>query len=805
MLKSYWETAVRALLRNKTYGLINIIGLAAGTFCCLYILLYVRDQYSYDRHHADVDDIYRVNRVSSGKDGEYNIAITPMPVGPVMKRDLPEVRQFTRVIPFIGVDKSLISHGDKHLWIKDAFIVDSTFFDVFTYRAVRGDIRTALDKPNTAVLLRPLAEKLFGNEDPVGKTITLDNTAQNKVVYTITGVVEAVGKSHLYSELFITLNSEGMGKRYKDWDSWISDTFMGNYVKLQHGANAAALEKKLPALVDKYAGEDLKKWDVHVRLYLQPIASIHTTGGLDNPGVGTPIESTFLSILLLIGVLIQVIACINFMNLATARASKRAREVGVRKVAGARRADLVRQFLAESFLLSLVSVLIALPLLMLALPWLNGITQATVTLAFLKDYQTWIMLAGLIVFTGLIAGSYPAFYLSAFNVIRVLKGQLTNQISNGGIRRALVVIQFVLSIVLITGIIVVYSQLSYIRNKDLGFDKDQRLLFTFNSSDSFNGLTAFMDDLRSLAGVKEVSNSSKPLGTFYIFNNSWFLPGKDIAHSRNAEFVLADRFFVKANGIKLESGRDFREGDSDRVLINETFARELGLTAATAPGVHLHDSQRREVEVVGVMKDFNFWSLHRNLDGYLVWINNPRYGLWPTVTVHTNTDNYRQLLARIGEIWRRDVPGVPFEYSFMDEYVGQMYEADITVGRIINSFTLMAVVISCLGLFGLAAFSAEQRNKEVSIRKVLGASVAGLARLLSIEFVRLVGIAFLVAVPVSWWVASRWLQTFAFRISLSWWMFGLAGVLALMLALVTVSFHAIRAAVANPAESLRTE
>jgi putative ABC transport system permease protein len=805
MLKSYWKTAVRSLLKNKTYGFINILGLAAGTFCCLYILLYVRDQYSYDRHHKDVEDIYRVNRIDRGKDGEYNIAITPMQVGAAMKRDLPEVRQFTRVIPFIGVDKSLISHGDKHFWIDDAFVVDSTFFDVFTYRPVRGDLRTALDKPNTAVLLKPLAEELFGDVDPVGKTITLDNTAQNKVEYTITGVVEAIGKSHLNGELFITLNSEGMGKRFKDWDSWVSETFMANYVKLRPHTDVVALEKKLPALEQKYASEELKKWDVHERLYLQPIASIHTTGGFDNPGIGTPVESTFLSILVLIAVLIQVIACINFMNLATARASKRAREVGVRKVIGAGRADLVRQFLAESFLLSLVSVLIALPLLMLALPWLNGITHATVTLAFFGDFHTWIILAGLVVLTGFIAGSYPAFYLSAFNVIRVLKGQLTSQMSNGGIRRVLVVIQFVLSIVLITGLIVIYYQLNYIRNKDLGFDKDQRLLFTFNSSGSFDGLRPFMDDLRSLAGVKEVSNASKPLGTFYTFNNSWSLPGVDIAHSHNAEFVLADRYFVKANGIQVVSGRDFREGDSDRVLINETFARSLGLTPTTAPGVRLHDSQQRQVEVIGVMKDFNFWSLHQNVDGYLVWINNPRYGLWPTVIVHTNTDNYRQLLARIGQIWRKDVPGVPFEYTFMDEYVGQMYEADITVSRIINSFTLMAVAISCLGLFGLAAFSAEQRSKEVSIRKVLGASVSGLARLLSIEFVRLVGIAFLIATPLAWWLAHRWLQTFAFRISLRWWMFGFAGVLALALALVTVSFHAVRAAVANPVRSLRAE
>ena len=805
MLKSYWKTAVRSLLKNKTYGFINVIGLAAGTFCCLYILLYVQDQYSYDRYLKDAADIYRVDRRDRGKDGEYNVAITPMQTGAVMKRDLPEVRQFTRVIPFIGVDKSLISHGEKHFWINDAFVVDSTFFDIFTYRPVRGDLRTALDKPNTAVILKPLAEKLFGNEDPVGKTITLDNTIQNKVDYTITGVVEAVGKSHLSGELFITLNSEGLGKRFKDWDSWVSETFMANYVKLQPHTDVKALEKKLPALEEKYAGAEHRKWGIHETLYLQPIASIHTTGGFDNPGIGTPIESTFLSILVLIAVLIQIIACINFMNLATARASRRAREVGVRKVIGAGRSDLVRQFLAESFLLSLVSVLIALPLLVLALPWLNGITQATVTPAFLSDYHTWLMLAGLVVLTGFIAGSYPAFYLSAFNVIRVLKGQLMSRMSGGGIRRVLVVVQFVLSIVLITGIIVIYNQLNYIRNKDLGFDKDQRLLFTFNSSDSFNGLTAFMDDLRALPGVKEVSNSSKPLGTFYVFNNSWSLPGADVAHSRNAEYVLADRYFVKANGIKMVSGRDFREGDSDRVVINETFARQLGLTPANAPGVKLHDSQDRVVEVVGVMKDFNFWSLHRNLDGFMVWINNPRYGLWPTVIVHTNTDNYKALLARMERIWRKDVPGVPFEYTFMDEYVGHIYEADITVSRIINSFTLMAVVISCLGLFGLAAFSAERRSKEVSIRKVLGASVTGLARLLSVEFVRLVGIAFLIAVPVSWWAASRWLQTFAYRISLQWWMFGLAGVLALGLALATVSFHAVRAAVGNPVRSLRAE
>jgi putative ABC transport system permease protein len=806
MLKSYWKTAIRFLLKNKTFSFINIFGLAAGTFCCLYILLYVEDQYSYDRHHTDAKDIYRVNRIDKGPAGVFKAAITAMPMAPLMKRDFPEVRQFARVIPFIGVDKHLISYADKHLWIKDAYIVDSTFFDVFTYQPVRGNLQTALYRPNTVVLLKPLADELFGKADPVGKTITLDNTAQQKVEYTVTAVAaEGPGKSHLHATLFTAANSEGLGQRMLHMDSWVSETFIATYVRLQPGTNPAALEKKFPAFEERYAGQELKKWNAQETLYLQPITSIHTTGGLDNPGIGTPVDSTFLSVLILIAVLIQVIACINFMNLATAHGSKRAREVGVRKVIGAGRPDLIRQFLGETFLLASTAVLIAVPLLLLSLPWLNGITGSSVDASFLKDYRIWVMLACFAVLTGLVAGAYPAFYLSAFNAIRLLKGNYSNHVSIGGIRRALVILQFILSIVLITGIIVIYSQLNYIKNKNLGFDKDQRMLFTFNSSGSFEGLPAFLEDLRRVAGVKEVSNASKPLGTMTIFNNSWMLPGKKMGDQQNADFVFADKWFVKANGIKLVSGRDFREGDSDRVVINETFARKLGLNLITAPGTRLHDSQQREVEIVGVMKDFNFWSLHHDVEGFMVWINNPRYGLWPTVIAHTNTANYKQLLAKIGQVWHKDVSGVPFEYSFMDEEVGRLYEADITVSRIINSFTLMAIVISCLGLFGLAAFNAESRTKEVGIRKVLGASVPGITQLLSSGFLKLIGVAFVIAVPIAWWVMSQWLQTFAFRISISWWMFAIAGLLSAMIAMLTVSWHAVKAAVANPVKSLRTE
>lgn len=367
------------------------------------------------------------------------------------------------------------------------------------------------------------------------------------------------------------------------------------------------------------------------------------------------------------------------------------------------------------------------------------------------------------------------------------------------------VFQFILSIVLIIGIIVIYAQLDYIRNKDLGFDKDQRLILSFQTQGSVDRVAGFLDDVRNLAGVKDAGNSSDYLGGTHYFSNDFWLRGQTREQGVNTNFLIADEHFVPVNGIRLISGRNFRPMDSSRVLINETYARRLGLNPATAAGVRLFDSQSREAEIVGVMKDFNYSKLDQAPGNFMVWKIQPRGETWPFVVVHTVTADYKGLLEKIEELWHKNVPGMPFSYSFMDEEVQKQYKAEITMSRIIRSFTLMAVAISCLGLFGLAAFSAEQRKKEIGIRKVLGAGVPGLARLLSVEFLRLVFIAFLIVAPIAGWVMNRWLHEFAYRISLQWWIFALAGAIAGAVALLTVGYQALKAAVANPVESIKSQ
>lgn len=809
MFKSYFKTAFRFLLKNKTFSFINIIGLATGTLCCLYIVLYVQTQYSYDKHHKDVTDIYRVNTTLVLTGDNHNGCTTSPPIVPAIKSNFPEVKQYVRVVPAagFGATKTLLTYKEKSFYEKDLLYVDSTFFDIFTYHFVNGSPIKCLNDPYTAVLLKPVAEKLFGNENPVGKVITLDN-GFGKHDFKVNGVIdESLGKTHIQGSIFVTMNSGGLGDYVIHNTEWAGNNFTYSYVKLQPGANPSALEAKLPAFLNKYGAEQMKQLGMTKELHLQKVATIHTTPGYEHE-MTESLSPSFLYILLLIAIMIQVIACINFMNLSTARASKRAKEVGVRKVIGAGKFDLIKQFLGESFLLAFIGVIIALPLLALLLPYLNQITGSDITLSVFSDYRLWVMLTILVLVTGMVAGSYPAFYLSAFKAVKVIKGNFNSHISAAGIRRSLVVFQFVLSIVLITGIIIIYSQLNYIKNKDLGFDKNQKLVFNFYTGDTQKKMGDFANDLRQLSEVKVVSKADNYLSQFVPHDHGVYLAGGNMAAAVDAQNIFTDENVLKANGIKLVNGRDFRLNDTNRVLINQTLAKRLGLSINKAPGTRLYSQFGKDpasfVEVVGVMKDFNYNSLHGEIKPFMfVYDNHP--WRFTNLVVAVNSKNYQSLLAAIGAIWHKDLPSTPFEYMFLDQEVQKQYQAEITMSQIINSFTIMAIIISCLGLFGLAAFSAEQRSKEIGIRKVLGASVSGIVSLLSMDFLKLVIISFIIATPIAWYGMSKWLQVFAYRVPISWWMFALAGIMALFIALFTVSFQAIKAAVANPVKSLKTE
>jgi putative ABC transport system permease protein len=802
MLKSYLKTAFRFLLKNKTFSAINLIGLAAGTLCCLYIVLYVVDQYSYDKHHNDASLVYRVITDVTQKGDKHTNATTSPPVAAAMKKEFGEIAQFTRAIPTLGVSQHLMSYKNRSFYEKDALFVDSTFFDVFTYHFTAGNPGKVLSPAYCVVLKKDVADKLFGSEDPIGKTIVIDN-AYGKNNFTVTGVVdESLGKSHLQANIFIKMNPGGLGDDLLQNTHWAVNNFAWSYVRLKPHTDPVQLEKKFPAMLEKYGGQEMKSYGYTKVFRLQPVSKIHTTAGL-NAEPGQPVNPSFLNILTLIAALIQLIACINFMNLSTARASNRAKEVGVRKIVGAARDSLILQFLGESFLLTFIGVAIALPLLALCLPWLNEITNSSVSLQLLRNTDIWLMLSGIVLLTGLVAGSYPAFYLSAFQAIKVIKGNFTSQISAAGLRRSLVVFQFVLSIVLISGIIIIHSQLNYIRTKDLGFNTSQQLIFNFHQDETKAKMPLIAAEFRRLTNVNTVSQTNGYPGQGGYRDWGVFLSGGDAANAIEQDNISSDEYSVNTFGIQLISGRNFHYQDSGSTLINETLARRLRLDPASAPGTTLYNGDGQTFTVVGVMKDFNYKSLKDEINPFMI-LYNPNGGM-DHLVVRTSTNDYPALLQQMEATWKKILPSTPFEYNFLDEQVQKMYTADITLSHIINSFTLMAIVISSLGLFGLAAFSAEQRRKEIGIRKVLGANTPGLVRLLSRDFLRLVFVAFVIAAPLSWWAMNKWLESFAYRVPISWWMFALAGAMAIGIAIATVSFQAIKAALANPIRALRSE
>jgi putative ABC transport system permease protein len=809
MLRNYLKIAWRNLVKNRTFSVINMAGLAIGLSCFLLIAMYVMDELSYDRFNKNADRIYRIQSDITFGGTALHLAVSPDITGEILKKDYPQVEQYTRIYNSNGA--KLIRKGNEYINERNVVHADSTLFDVFTLPAVAGDTKTALNEPNTVVMTSTAAKKYFGTTDVLGKTIETND--DSSTVYKITAVINDIPKnSHFHADLIFSMKNVQYG-----WGNLLSHNFF-TYLLLKKGTDPKQFEKNFSQYIDKYvmpqakqymdvkSMDDFKKAGNSLSYTLMPLTKIHLHSDT-TVELGTNSSIQYVYIFSAVALFILLIACINFMNLTTARSANRAREVGIRKVLGTERRKLIAQFLSESTIMVLISMLIAIAITWLVLPMFNNLSTKSIGIETIFAPQILPFFIILPFLVGLIAGSYPAFYLSGFKPIQVLKGAVAIGGKRTGLRSVLVVFQFCISIILIIGTIVIYKQLNYIQTTNLGFKKDQVLIINDAYALDKNA-DAFKNEMLNTKGVISGTMSSfLPVASSRNDNSYSTEATMDVKNGLNMQTWRIDYDYLKTLGMELVKGRNFSKdfgSDSSAIILNETAAAVLGpgdpsgkkLYALNGPG-----QPTTPYTVVGVVKNFHFESLRQTI-GPLSFLLSKSIGL---ASFKVSAANVPSILRRAETNWKAMAPGKPFSYRFLDDSFMEIYEAEQRMGRIALIFSVIAIFIACLGLFGLATFIAEQRTREIGIRKVLGASVRGIIQLLSKDFLKLVIIAFVFAVPLAWWFMHRWLQDFAYRISIGWWIFVAAGVSAMLIALFTVSFQAIRAAISNPVKSLRTE
>lgn len=811
MIKNYLKIAFRNFSRNKGYVFINVFGLAAGITCFVLITLYVQDELAYDQYHENADRIYRVVEVVS--DAEESSS-QPFPAGPTLREDFPHlvsssVRFFNLQAPSLAISYEPSNGEQRSFNERRFFFTDSTVFDVFSFDLLRGDENTALDRPGTVVLTRNAAQRYFGSEDPIGKTLMFEGQHPLEV----TGLLaEPPRTSHFTFDFlasFSTLRSTVYAQNPQTLENWYWNP-VWTYVQLKEDVSPETLEAQFPDFVQKYFPEQLKD---QMHMYLQPLTDIHLYSNLDFE-IAANSDITYVYIFSVIAIFVLLIACINFMSLATARSATRAKEVGLRKVSGAVRGQLIRQFLTESTLLSLVALILAVPLIDMLLPVLNNMSGKTITLNLAENWSL-VGLLGLVTLgVGLISGLYPALYLSSYSPVQVLKGSSRTGTGTGGtsalFRKGLVVAQFAISIALIAGTFIATWQLDHLRQARLGFDQEQVVMVPILRTSVASRYAAIKDELLQHTGVRSVTIAEDILGSKY--QTQTFQPeGTTEPQQYMRMFVYDDA--LATFGIELLAGRDYSEERADEglgIIINEAMVRHLGWgSPKEAIGRSMGDFGDTQARVIGVTENFHFASLHRPVGPFVL----PRlpdnlgalnfFGRY--LAIRIAPDDPQGALASIEETWNSFIPGTPFEYLFVDQEMDRLYRAEENLSRVAGAFSILALMIACLGLFGLAAYSAEQRVKEIGIRKVLGATVTNIVSLLSKDYLRLVAIGFVIAVPVSWYVMNRWLADFAYRIEINPLVFLMAGGLVLLVAILTVSWQAVKAAFMNPVNSLRNE
>ncbi|HWD89137.1 MAG TPA: ABC transporter permease [Mucilaginibacter sp.] len=806
MIKNYLKTAFRSLKKNRAFTAINILGLALGFTASLLIVFYVTDELSYDRYNVNADRIYRVNEDLKLGGNKVQYAVCMPPLAQVLKSDFPAVENTVRIKRGGGMH---VRKGNENILEYEMIFADPSLFDVFTLPMLYGDKATALKNPNTVVISESTAKKYFGRTNVLGESLITDQAQPLKV----TGVIKDIPtQSHFTADFIISMSSFPDSKS----NEWLRSDY-NTYVLMRKGADYKRLEAQFPQLLRKYSGQQMQgelkmNYDQfeesgsYFRMNMIPLMDIHLhsnqTGEL---GANTTVEYVY--IFSVIAAFILLIACVNFMNLSTARSANRAREVGVRKVLGSARKYLIAQFLSESVMVALAAMIIGVVVAVMLLPAFGHLADKN--LAITGHTLAWLIpgAMGLVLIAGFLAGLYPAFFLSAFQPINVLKGKIATGFKGSGLRSFLVVLQFSISIFLIAGTLVVYNQLHYIQNRDLGFKRSQ-VLIIHNAFELGDHARTFKHEIKQLHGVQDATltgflpiQSNRSTGIFYKEAVS------DPKSSLFPQVWAVDEDYIGTMGMKIIDGRNFSSqmpSDSNALVINETAAKLLGFSDPVNKVIFRSSGGPNPVlrpcTIIGVIKDFNFSSLRQNIDPVILQLGYDT----GDVSIKVQTTGLPELLSKIKTDWK-GLAQAPFQYSFMEQDFDAMYRAEQRTGTIAMVLTSLAVIIACLGLFGLAAYAAEQRSKEIGIRKVLGASVSNIAGMLSKDFIKLVFIAIIISSPIAWYIMNKWLQDFAYRVNFEWWLLAIAGGAAVFIALATISFQSITAAVANPVDSLRSE
>lgn len=806
MFKNYIKIALRNIKKEKFYSLLNIAGLCIGIAATLLIYLYVNSELSYDKFHKDIDKMYLVKLQGKIGDQEIDVAVTCPPMANALVTEFPEVEAATRLQI---INEEVVRIEDVVFTEDNVFMADSNFFDFFSFKLLEGNPKTALTEPHTLVLSESMAKKYFGEESPIDKLMTL---GRFNSTYKVTGVVEDTPEnSHFTYNILLSASSS----QHLKSTAWLSNNIY-TYFKINEGADINRVQERFKDLVIKYVGPEVQQF-MGVSLE-QMEASGGAYGFIAFPVKDIHLESkssahvepggsiTYVYIFIAIAALIILIACINFMNLATARSAGRAKEVGLRKTFGSSRSTLIKQFLSESFIFSLIATILSLGIVILLLPQFNLISGKNLSIESLFQPDFIFISLGVLILIGFLAGSYPAFYLTSFQPAEVLKGKVKEGMKSGFIRNALVVVQFFISTFLIICTVVVYSQLQFFHNTNIGMDKEN-IIVVSNAERLQTNKTAFKESLSSLNGITSVSFTNN---SFPGVNNTTVFKNPHTSEDHIVGTYYADHEHIDVMNFTLVEGRYFSKdfpSDSTAVVVNEAAVKEFGYSEPLKEKVQTMDRSpsidnpvKTDLRIVGVVKDFNFEGLHRKVRPMVIQL-----GDWGSKAMIKYSGDPKEAVGKVEEMWKKNAANEPFEYQFMDENFDALFRAEERMGQVFTIFTGLAIIIACLGLVGLSAFTAQKRIKEIGVRKVMGASETSLVMLLNKEFTRLVLVAFVIAAPLAYYTMDNWLNNFAYRINIGWIVFAIAAFVTLAVAWLTVSFQSLKAAKSNPVNSLRSE